>query len=159
LEILHDVGFAIDSSIFPVVHDHYGIPNAPRFPHYRPLADGRRIAEFPPSTLPACGTNIPVAGGGYFRLLPYPITAWAIGRINKKESQPAMFYIHPWEIDPEQPRISAPWRSRFRHYQNLNSTEDKLARLLDDFTWAPMSEVVTVTLSDKKPQSEGANGL
>jgi len=159
LEILHDNGFAIDSSIFPVVHDQYGIPDAPRFPHYRSLCDGRRIAEFPPSTLPAYGLNIPVAGGGYFRLLPYSVTAWAISRINDKELQPAMFYIHPWEIDPEQPRIAASWRSRFRHYHNLNSTEDKLARLLDDFSWAPMSEVAARTLQDEKLHGEVGNDL
>ena len=159
LEILHDAGFAIDSSIFPVLHDQYGIPDAPRFPHYRPLRDGRRIAEFPPSTLPAYGANIPVAGGGYFRLLPYSITAWAITRINQKESQPAMFYIHPWEIDPEQPRIAASWRSRIRHYQNLHSAEEKLARLLDEFSWAPMSKVITATLQDENPHTEAGHGL
>lgn len=159
LEILGEAGFECDSSIFPVVHDHYGIPNAPRFPHYKSLGGGRRIAEFPPSTLRLCGVNIPVAGGGYFRLLPYPITSWAIRRINNQEAQPAMVYLHPWEIDPEQPRIAAGWRSRFRHYQNLRSTEAKLTRLLDDFSWAPMSEILSKSLRDFNPRDEVRDGL
>ena len=159
LEILNEVGIQFDSSIFPIIHDQYGIPDAPRFPHYRRLGEGRRIVEFPPSTLAACGVNFPVAGGGYFRLLPYRITAWAIHRINEIESQPAMFYLHPWELDPEQPRISAPWRSRFRHYQNLWSTEEKFSRLLDEFAWAPMSEVVTVALNDSTSLGEETNAI
>ena len=142
LEILGEFGFQFDSSIFPVRHDYYGIPNAPRFPHYRVLRTGARLLEFPPSTLRLHGTNLPVAGGGYLRLWPYRLTAWAIRRINQKETQPAMVYLHPWEIDPNQPKIRAPWRSRFRHYQNLETTEKKLARLLEEFSWAPMSEVL-----------------
>lgn len=159
LEILYDVGFEYDSSIFPVVHDQYGIPNAPRFPHYRSLRDGRRIIEFPPSTLSAYGANVPVAGGGYFRLFPYKLSAWAIRQLNEKEAQPALFYLHPWEIDVEQPRIVASWRSRFRHYQNLGSTEGKFLRLLEDFSWAPMSEVVTATLRDGHSLVEVMNGI
>jgi polysaccharide deacetylase family protein (PEP-CTERM system associated) len=150
LEILGEAGFESDSSIFPIAHDHYGIPDAPRFPHYKSLAGGRRIAEFPPSTVRIGGVNFPVAGGGYFRLLPYPITSWAIRRINNKEAQPAMVYLHPWEIDPEQPRIAAGWRSRFRHYQNLRSTEAKLTQLLDDFSWGPMSETLSRSLRESK---------
>ena len=159
LDILHDAGFEYDSSIFPVVHDQYGIPDAPRFPHYRSLGKGRRIVEFPPSTLSAYGANLPVAGGGYFRLLPYGFTAWAIRRINEKEAQPAMFYLHPWEIDPAQPRIAAPWRSRFRHYQNLHSTEEKLLRLLEEFSWAPLTEVAKVTLAGAVSTNEVTDGL
>lgn len=158
LEILHEVGFEYDSSIFPVVHDHYGIPNAPRFPHYRSLRDGRRIIEFPPSTLSAYGAHFPVAGGGYFRLFPYKLSSWAIRQLNEKEAQPAMFYLHPWEIDPEQPRVNASWLSRFRHYQNLGSTEAKFLRLLDDFAWAPMSEVVSATLRNDSYLVEVTNG-
>jgi polysaccharide deacetylase family protein (PEP-CTERM system associated) len=150
LEILGEAGFECDSSIFPIAHDHYGIPDAPRFPHYKSLAGGRRIAEFPPSTVRIGGVNFPVAGGGYFRLLPYPVTSWAIRRINNKEAQPAMVYLHPWEIDPEQPRIAAGWRSRFRHYQNLRSTEAKLTQLLDDFSWGPMSETLSRSLRESK---------
>lgn len=158
LDVLHRTGFEYDSSIFPIVHDHYGIPDAPRFPHYRTLLDGRRILEFPPSTLSIYGANLPIAGGGYFRLLPYGITAWALHQINEKEGQPAMFYIHPWEIDPAQPRIEAPWRSRLRHYQNLHSTEDKLIRLLDEFTWAPLTDVVRETMDKAEPTPEEFNG-
>ena len=159
LEILGEAGFDCDSSIFPVMHDQYGIPDAPRFPHYKSLGGGRRIAEFPPSTLRLCGVNIPVAGGGYFRLLPYNTTAWAIRRINNNEGQPAMVYLHPWEIDPEQPRIAAGWRSRFRHYQNLQSTEAKLTRLLDDFSWAPMSQILSNSLHESNPKAEVGHGL
>ena len=159
LDILHNAGFEYDSSIFPVVHDQYGIPNAPRFPHYRCLGGGRRIMEFPPSTLSICGANLPISGGGYFRLLPYDLTAWALRRINQNEAQPVMFYLHPWEIDPTQPRIAACWRSRLRHYQNLHSTEDKLTRLLKDFSWAPLTEVVKATWSTSDAIDEVANGV
>ncbi len=141
LEILGEEGIDYDSSIVPVIHDHYGLPGAPRFPHLKDLACGRTLREFPPSTLRLWGCNVPVAGGGYFRLFPYSFTAWAIRRINQVERQPAMVYLHPWEIDPEQPRIPASWRSRFRHYQNLESTEKKFVKLLQDFSWAPMEEV------------------
>ncbi|MGH7888274.1 MAG: XrtA system polysaccharide deacetylase [Candidatus Binatia bacterium] len=159
LDILHHAGFEYDSSIFPVFHDQYGIPDAPRFPHYRSLGNGRRILEFPPSTLSIYGANLPISGGGYFRLLPYGLTAWALRRINEKEAQPAMFYLHPWEIDPAQPRIAASWRSRFRHYQNLHSTEEKFDRLLDEFSWASLTEVVRTTLSKTESIDEVANGL
>lgn len=158
LDILGEEGIQIDSSIFPVVHDYYGIPQAPRFPYYRPLKNGGRIAEFPPSTLRAYGANLPVAGGGYLRLFPYRFTAWAIRRINEKEGQPAMVYLHPWEIDPEQPRVACSWRSRFRHYQNLHSTEGKLTRLLRDFSWAPMAEVLSSSLADRRCISEVNHG-
>ena len=161
LDILRDAGFELDSSIFPVHHDNYGIAEAPRFPHYRTLSDGQCIVEFPPSTLSAYGANFPISGGGYFRLFPYGFTAWAIRRINEKEAQPAMFYLHPWEIDPDQPRVAASWRSRFRHYQNLRSTEKKLARLLDDFSWAPASDVIAATLtkSHKTSEDEVSSGV
>jgi polysaccharide deacetylase family protein (PEP-CTERM system associated) len=142
LEVLGEAGFEFDSSIFPVHHDHYGMPNAPRFPHYKCLRDGRRILEFPPSTLSFYGFNIPVAGGGYFRLFPYQFTAWAIRRINEMDAQPALVYLHPWEIDPDQPRVSASWKSQFRHYHNLQSTEEKFAQLLGDFCWGPLSKAV-----------------
>jgi len=159
LDILVEAGFECDSSIFPIVHDNYGIPGAPRFPHYKSLGAGGRIAEFPPSTLRICGVNLPVAGGGYFRLFPYGATAWSIRRINGKELQPAMVYLHPWEIDPEQPRIAASFRSRFRHYQNLGSTEEKLLRLLDEFSWAPMSEVLAMSLKNSVSRDEVSDAL
>jgi len=159
LEVLGELGFEYDSSIFPVRHDYYGIPDAPRFPHYQRLRSGARLLEFPPSTLRAGATNFPVAGGGYLRLLPYRLTAWAIRRINQKENQPAMVYLHPWEIDPGQPRVAASRRSRFRHYQNLRTTEKKFARLLDEFSWAPMSEVLSCCASAIEPANEVNRGL
>ena len=143
LEILGEFGFEYDSSIFPIRHDYYGIPDAPRFPHYWSLQSGARLLEFPPSTVRVLGINVPIAGGGYLRLLPYKVTAGAIRRLNQKEDQPAMVYLHPWEIDPDQPRLDACWRSRFRQYQNLQTTEYKLSRLLDEFSWAPMSKVLS----------------
>ena len=146
-EVLGEEGFEYDSSVFPVIHDNYGIPNAPRFPYIKRLKCGRQISEFPPSTLRFLGSNIPVAGGGYLRLLPYRLTAWAIHHLNEIEQQPAMVYLHPWEIDPDQPRISASWLSRFRQYNNLNSTEAKCLKLLDDFAWAPMEEVLSQRLT------------
>jgi polysaccharide deacetylase family protein (PEP-CTERM system associated) len=146
-EILGEEGFEFDSSIFPVIHDNYGIPDAPRFPYVKRLKCGREINEFPPSTLRLFGNNIPIAGGGYLRLFPYSLTAWAIHHLNKTERQPAMVYLHPWEIDPDQPRISASCLSRFRHYNNLDSTEAKCQKLLDEFSWAPMEEVLSQRLA------------
>lgn len=141
-EVLGEEGFEYDSSVYPVRHDNYGIPDAPRFPYIKQLQCGRQISEFPPSTLRVLGSNIPIAGGGYLRLFPYGLTAWAIRHLNKIEHQPAMVYLHPWEIDPDQPRISASWLSRFRHYNNLDSTETKCLKLLGEFSWAPMEEVL-----------------
>jgi polysaccharide deacetylase family protein (PEP-CTERM system associated) len=154
LEILGEEGFQYDSSIFPIVHDNYGIANAPRFPHWKVLQSGRRIHEFPPSTIRFYGLNLPVGGGGYLRLLPCSVTAWAIHRINAVEQQPAMVYLHPWEIDPEQPRIAAPWLSRFRHYQNLDSTERKLEKLLKKFSFGPMEEVLASQVLPEKPAGQ-----
>ena len=144
LDILVEEGFNYDSSIFPVMHDNYGIASAPRFPYRRAVNGGQFIREFPPSTIRLLGVNFPVAGGGYFRLLPYGLTAWALRRINQIEQQPAMVYLHPWEIDPGQPRISSSWKSRFRHYQNLESTESKCRQLLKDFSWGPMEQVFSL---------------
>ncbi len=148
LEILVEEGFEIDSSIFPVIHDNYGIRDAHRFPHLKSLENGQQLQEFPPSTVRLFGQNLPVAGGGYLRLFPYRLTSWAIQRINETENQPAMVYLHPWEIDPDQPRIAAPWRSRFRHYQNLDSSMTKLLHLLEDFSWAPMEQVLSESLAN-----------
>lgn len=142
LGVLAEEGFENDSSIFPIAHDLYGIPDAPRFPYIKVLDSEHVIKEFPPSTLRFCGRNFPIGGGGYLRLLPYAWTASAIRRLNKVEKQPVMVYFHPWEIDPDQPRIAATWRSRFRHYQNLDSTEKKLLKLLDNFSFSTMEEVL-----------------
>jgi polysaccharide deacetylase family protein (PEP-CTERM system associated) len=136
LDVLAEEGFKIDSSIFPVRHDLYGIPDSDRFPHWR-----NRIFEFPPTTIRRLNNNFGVAGGGYLRLFPYRFTHWAINEINKVERQPVMVYFHPWEIDPLQPRISAPLRSRLRHYTNLSKMQRKIERLLTDFQFSTISEV------------------
>ena len=132
LDILAEQGFSYDSSIFPTHHDLYGIPEAPRVPHRLSLPGGATLLEFPPSTVRLGPVNLPVAGGGYFRLLPLAVTRWAIRRINR-EGLPFLFYLHPWEIDPDQPRMKVGLKSRLRHYTNIDSCERKLAALLDEF--------------------------
>jgi polysaccharide deacetylase family protein (PEP-CTERM system associated) len=144
LDILAEEGFSIDSSIFPVVHDLYGMPGGKRFPYWETTPGGKRIYEFPPSTIRLANNNWAVAGGGYLRLFPYAITRWAIRRLNDREKQPAMVYFHPWELDPSQPRVSAPIRSKLRHYVNLSRTESKIGRLLKDFRFGTVSEVCTL---------------
>jgi polysaccharide deacetylase family protein (PEP-CTERM system associated) len=139
LEILQEEGFKYDSSIFPIHHDGYGIPGSSRFCHIT----GASLVEFPPSTVRYAGVNFPIAGGGYFRMFPYAITRWGIKRLNSGEHHPAMVYLHPWEIDPEQPRIHASALSEFRHYVNLRKTAGRLTRLLQDFTFGTVSEVLT----------------
>jgi polysaccharide deacetylase family protein (PEP-CTERM system associated) len=145
LEVLAEKGFRYDSSIFPIVHDRYGIPDAPRFPHRRAVRPGVTIAEFPLSTVSRFGWRFPVAGGGYFRLLPYSVTAWALRRLNREEGQPAIVYLHPWEIDPGQPRLPVSRSSQFRHAVNTWRTESKLRRLLREFRFAPVQEVLAAS--------------
>lgn len=132
LDALAELGFVYDSSIFPTHHDLYGIPEAPRVPHRLTLPGGGALLEFPPSTVRIGSLNLPVAGGGYFRLLPLAVTRWAIRRVNR-EGLPFLFYLHPWEIDPDQPRMKVGLKSRLRHYTNIDSCERKLAALLDEF--------------------------
>ena len=135
LDILAELGFEYDSSIFPIYHDTYGIPDAPRFSYKH---DGLELIEYPISTALILGRKVPVAGGGYFRLFPYWFTQKALKSINHKEKQPFVFYIHPWEIDPDQPRIkNIPLKSRFRHYNNLSKTSDRFHKLLSDFKFGP----------------------
>lgn len=142
LEVLLEAGFRYDSSIFPIVHDRYGIPDAPRFPCRLPVSPGLEISEFPLSTVVAMGWRLPVAGGGYFRLMPYRLTWRAIRHINRAEGQPAIVYIHPWELDSEQPRLPVGWLTRLRHSVNIRTTEGKLRRLLSDFRFAPVRDVL-----------------
>ncbi|HKW94409.1 MAG TPA: XrtA system polysaccharide deacetylase [Methylomirabilota bacterium] len=142
LEVLAEAGFRYDSSIFPIVHDRYGIPDAPRFPHRRPVGDGATIVEFPLSTVGGSRWRFPVAGGGYFRLLPYAVTAWAFRRVNRREGQPVIVYLHPWEIDPGQPRLPVDRLTRLRHSINTRTTEGKLRRLVGEFRFAPVREVL-----------------
>ena len=135
-DVLLQEGYLYDASVFPIRHDRYGIPDAPRHP-YRVQREFGSIWELPGSTIRCAGQNVPIGGGGYFRLFPYGITRRAIKRVNRVERRPIMFYLHPWEIDPDQPRISASGLSRFRHYQNLAKTEARLLRLLTDFSFGP----------------------
>jgi polysaccharide deacetylase family protein (PEP-CTERM system associated) len=127
-----ETGHKYSSSIYPVHHDHYGNPDAPRFP-YR-LDNG--LLEVPITTMRWLGRNWPAGGGGYFRLLPYALSRWQIGRVNRNDLRAAIFYFHPWELDPDQPRVKdATAKTRFRHYLNLDRTEGRLRRLLSDFKW------------------------
>jgi polysaccharide deacetylase family protein (PEP-CTERM system associated) len=140
LDVLVDEGYRYDSSIFPIRHDRYGIPDSPRAPYV--IRGGTSpLVEVPASAARLAGVNLPVAGGGYFRLLPYGWTRWGIGRINAVERRAAVFYLHPWEVDPEQPRLHASALSRFRHYRNLDQTEPRLRRLLRDFAFGPVSHL------------------
>ncbi len=141
LDVLAEEGFRFDSSIFPVRHDLYGIPDADRFPHWHTTPRGRSIFEFPPSTIRRGRQNLGIGGGGYLRIFPYRLTRWALRRINEHEKQPAMVYFHPWEIDPGQPRIRTGLRSRLRHYTNLSGMEGRIGRLLRDFRFGTLSEV------------------
>jgi len=136
LDVLVELGFAYDSSIFPVRHDRYGIPGAERAPHRLSTPGDKVIVEWPLSTARLLGFRLPVSGGGYFRLLPYWVTRWGLASINQRELRPFVFYLHPWEIDPDQPRISASWLSRFRHYTNLEKCEERLRRLLGEFRFS-----------------------
>jgi polysaccharide deacetylase family protein (PEP-CTERM system associated) len=137
---LENAGYEYSSSIYPVKHDHYGMPDAPRFPHRPNGASG--ILELPPTTVPLLGRNLPAAGGGWFRLLPYSMSRWMLRRVNTRDQAPCMFYFHPWEVDAGQPRqqgISA--RTRFRHYVNLQRMPARLKQLLNDFEWDRVDRV------------------
>lgn len=151
-DTLAAMGLLYDSSVFPIrMHDRYGIHSAPRFAH----AVSSGLVEIPLSTVRAFGHNWPVAGGGYFRLAPIWLTKWGIQRINR-EGQPAVVYLHPWEFDPQQPRISgAPLKSKFRHYVNLKHTEDRLRRLLQQFSFGPIATVFSQHLSTKASATSG----
>jgi polysaccharide deacetylase family protein (PEP-CTERM system associated) len=143
LDILHEEGFLYDSSIFPVRHDRYGIPDAKTAPHHLATPGGKAIVEYPLTATRIFGVNIPVAGGGYFRLLPYGLTRWGLRRV-QAEGRAVAFYLHPWEVDPGQPRIEgARWRSRFRHYLNLDRTLPRLNRLLRDFQFSAMRDCLS----------------
>jgi polysaccharide deacetylase family protein (PEP-CTERM system associated) len=141
LDVLIEEGYTYDASIFPIRHDRYGIPLSPRHPYMLPREAGS-IVEAPASTARWAGMNLPVAGGGYFRILPYEWTRWGIARLNANEGRPAIFYLHPWEVDPDQPRLRAGWLSRFRHYRNLDQTESRLQRLIRDFRFSTLESVL-----------------
>jgi len=142
LDVLCEEGFQYDSSIFPMRHDRYGIPDAEPKPHVLTTPGGGRLVEFPISVLRYGGAKLPVAGGGYFRLFPYRFTRWALRKLNSQQ-QEFVFYVHPWEVDPEQPRVEeASALSRFRHYLNLDRCAERLSRLLGDFEFDTMRSVL-----------------
>lgn len=158
---LHAAGFLYDSSVFPIRHDLYGMPDWPRFPMdaeradcgtWKPAkgaANGRpRLLEVPITTLAMGGRNWPIAGGGYFRLFPYRLTRWGLRHINQVEKRPFVFYLHPWELDPAQPKIEgAGLKSRFRHYLNLSRTENRFGQLLHDFKFTTIRDGLCVSPS------------
>jgi polysaccharide deacetylase family protein (PEP-CTERM system associated) len=143
LDILSEAGFSYDSSIFPIHHDVYGIPDAPQVPSRIATPKGASIVEFPMSTAPMFGTRIPVSGGGYFRILPYWLTRKGLTRLNRDLKRPFIFYLHPWEVDPEQPRVRTSIKSRLRHYTNLNRCEPRLRRLIGEFRFGRVRDVLT----------------
>jgi len=140
-DVLIEEGHEYDASVFPIRHDRYGMPDAPRHAYLVSRAAGS-LVEAPASTVRLGSANLPIAGGGYFRLLPYAWTRWGVRRVNEREGRPAIFYLHPWEIDPDQPRLQASRLSRFRHYRNLHRTESRLRQLLWDFRFDAIDRLV-----------------
>ena len=141
LPILAEEGIRLESSIYPVFHDRYGIPGAPRFP-YRPLPDLPDFVEFPPSTFRHFGMTLPCAGGGYLRIYPPALTRHALRQINDTERQPAVVYVHPWEFDPEQPVVAGGRLRNFRHRVNIRVMADRVSRLLGEFRFSTLSGVL-----------------
>ena len=140
LDAQREAGYRYSSSIYPVVHDHYGMPEAPRFAFYPNGTDG--LLEIPITTVQMMGRNLPAGGGGYFRLLPYALSRWMMAKVNREDGQPALFYFHPWEVDPGQPRpegLGA--KARFRHYINIDRMERRIESLARDFAWDRMDNI------------------
>ena len=150
LDILCEEGFTWDSSIFPVHHDRYGMPGTPHQPYILEAPEGGTLKEFPLSTCPVGNYRMPIAGGGYFRLYPYALSRWGLGKINRA-GQPFIFYLHPWEIDTGQPRLKVKAFSRFRHYNNLDKCMNRLERLLTDFEFGSVSDVMNAIEFDASP--------
>ena len=137
-DCLERAGYRYSSSVYPIHHDHYGMPDSPRFAYQ--IRPG--LMEIPITTLRVLNRNLPSSGGGYFRLLPYPLSRWMLGRVNRTDAQAGIFYFHPWEIDVEQPRIAGISRkTKFRHYVNISRMEGRLEQLLGDFKWGRMDEI------------------
>ena len=138
LDALQRAGYRYSSSIYPIQHDHYGMPDAPRFAHQ--IRDG--LIEVPPTTLRMFNRNLPSSGGGYFRLFPYALSRWMLRQVNRQDSSPAVFYFHPWEMDVGQPRVQGiGFKTRFRHYVNIGRMEQRLGHLLQDFHWGRMDHI------------------
>lgn len=137
-DCIQRAGYRYSSSIYPIRHDHYGMPDAPRFAH----RIRESLLEVPVTTMRMLDRNWPAGGGGYFRLMPYAVSRWLLRQVNRRDRQPAIFYFHPWEIDVGQPRVPGiDVKTRFRHYINLKHTEPRLRRLLADFRWGPVEKV------------------
>ena len=152
LDILAEEGFVYDSSIYPIHHDLYGVPGAQRFAYTHECANGGKLREFPPSTVRFCGLTLPAAGGGYLRVFPMWYTRMAFHQFENRYRQPLIVYIHPWEVDPEQPRIAGKLRSRFRHYTNLHRTEGRLDTLLRNFRFHRFQDLLATESADPCPQ-------
>ena len=157
LDILMEEGLLYDSSIFPIRRDRYGIPNGNRFPYRVQGKNGKSIMEFPLSTVPILYNNIPIGGGGYLRLFPYQFTKWGLKRINRQEHQPAIVYLHPWEIDVDQPRIKGSFLSRFRHYIFIDRMEPRLKELILDFKFAPIRDLLPDYAADSHAHPKRSN--
>ncbi len=158
IDILIAAGYRYDASIYPIHHDRYGIPVSARHP-YRIDRPAGSVLEIPASATRAFGMNLPVGGGGYFRILPYEWTRWGLNRINHHDGRPAVFYMHPWEIDPDQPRLPVGLLSRFRHYRNLQHAEARMRRLLADFSFAPIMQAMLQTTEPAMPPDVMAAAL
>lgn len=143
-DILLEEGFRYDSSRYPILHDHYGHPGTPRFPYEIRRNHQRALVEFPVGTVRLLGVNLPIGGGGYFRLLPLALVRRGIAWVNAREGRPIMFYFHPWELDPGQPRPAMPWPNRLRHYVGLAREQAKLSELLGRFAFGTAREVLGI---------------
>jgi polysaccharide deacetylase family protein (PEP-CTERM system associated) len=154
-EILAEEGFLYDSSIFPIRHDLYGYPEFPRFPQRVRLVSGRELFEVPMSTTRFAGLNWPLGGGGYLRLLPMSYTRWAMHRVHRQDGQSVILYFHPWELDPDQPRLEGSWKSKLRHYTALSKMETRVEKLLGEGRYEPLSNLVT-RLRDSAPVLEAS---
>jgi len=146
-EILIEEGFRYDSSLYPILHDRYGQATAPRFPYLVSRGRAGSLVEFPIGTTRVLGANLPIGGGGYFRLLPFGVSRWGIARVNTSERRPVMFYLHPWELDPEQPRPPMSWRHRWRHYVGIAREAEKLDRLFEWFRFGTAREALETYFS------------
>jgi len=148
LDILAEEGFTYDSSIYPVHHDLYGIPGAQRFPYEVHCQNGTRLKEYPPATVRLLGQNLPGAGGGYLRIFPLAYTCWVFRKFEKEYHERVIVYLHPWELDPQQPRISSKLKSRLRHYTNLKKMENKLENLLACYQFQSFSQLMAHNQED-----------
>ena len=159
LDVLLEEGYEYDASIFPIHHDRYGIPDAPRHIH-RIARSAGGIVEVPGSTARVGSTNLAIAGGGYFRLLPYAVIKWGIQRVNTVDHQPVVFYLHPWEIDPDQPRLPVGRTTRFRHYVGLDTALRRMERLVTDFRFDSIRSMLTSeSVADGQPLQRRSAGV